>query len=244
MSSFSLKLLACITMLIDHIGVIFFPNMMLFRVIGRIAFPIYAFLITEGYTRTKNIKKYIFRLFILAIISQVPYMLAFDTKGLNVFFTLLSGILIMLVLDKKVDFSQLRNESKILQRSFRISVNIAKFVLIIAIIYILEKFNSDYATYGICIILCFRMFKYNFKKLIITIVILNFLYTIPLLKYFITPHGTNFRVFLQATSISSIFFIYNYDKTEGKKIQWLFYGFYPVHLTILIFIRYILENVV
>jgi len=65
MNSFSLKLLACITMLIDHIGAIFFPDIMFIRIIGRVAFPIYAFLITEGYSRTKNLKRYMSRLFMI-----------------------------------------------------------------------------------------------------------------------------------------------------------------------------------
>lgn len=242
MDSFSLKLLACITMLIDHIGGMFFPDIIFFRIIGRVAFPVYAFLITEGYSRTKNIKRYMFRLFILAIISQIPYMLAFETKGLNVFFTLLSGLFIMIVLDKKVDYYKLKNDSKISKEVFNISIYIIKFVIILGILYILEKFQSDYAVYGVCIILCFKMFKENLKKLTLSMIGLNFLYTIPYLKYFMGSFGVNFRVFLQATCINSLFFIYHYNGNEGKKVQWLFYGFYPVHLIVLVFIRYILVN--
>lgn len=242
MDSFSLKLLACVTMLIDHTGAIFFPEIMFFRIIGRVAFPIYAFLITEGYSRTKNIKRYMFRLFILAIISQIPYMLAFETKGLNVFFTLLSGIFIMIIIDKKVHYYKLKHDIKISKEVFDISIYIIKFVIILGILYILEKFQSDYAIYGVCIILCFKMFKENFKKLTLSMIGLNFLYTIPYLKYFMEPFGVNFRVFLQATCINSLFFIYHYNGSEGKKVQFLFYGFYPVHLLVLVFIRYILIN--
>ncbi len=244
MNSFALKLLACITMLIDHIGAIFFPDIMFLRIIGRIAFPIYGFLITEGYTKTKNLKRYMFRLFILAIVSQIPYMLAFETKGLNVFFTLLAGILVMVILDKKIDFLKLKDDNKIYKIIFEVSIYIVKFILILLIIGVIEKFESDYATYGVCIILCFRLFKNNFKKLTFVMLALNILYTIPILKYFITSYGVNFRVFLQTTCINSLFFIYNYNDTEGIKMQWLFYGFYPVHLIVLIFIRYALVNVV
>lgn len=244
MNSFLLKLIACITMLIDHVGSIFFPNIMIFRVIGRVSFPIYAFLITEGYTRTKNLKRYIFRLLILAIISQVPYMSAFEVKGLNIFFTLLAGILVILILDKKINFTQLSDGNRALNKIFEVGINIGKFAIIALILYILDRFEADYGVYGVCMILCFGIFKYDFKKLVVNIAILNLLYTIPILKYFITPYGINYRVFLQATCISSLFFIYNYDGTEGKKIKWLFYGFYPIHLAVLIFIRYILENVV
>jgi len=193
MDSFSLKLLACVTMLIDHIGAVFFPEIIFFRIIGRVAFPIYAFLITEGYSRTKNIKRYMFRLFILAIISQVPYMLAFETKGLNVFFTLLSAIFIIIILDKKVHCYKLKHYIKISKEVFDISIYIIKFIIILGILYILEKFQSDYAVYGVCIILCFKIFKENFKKLTLSMIGLNFLYTIPYLKYFMEPFGVKVK---------------------------------------------------
>ena len=86
MSNFYLKLIACICMLIDHIGYLFFPQYEFLRVIGRIAFPIFSYLITEGYTHTSSIRKYSLRLLIFALISQIPYMLVFNTSNLNIFF--------------------------------------------------------------------------------------------------------------------------------------------------------------
>lgn len=92
---FSLKVLAGITMLIDNIGVVLFQNIIIFRVIGRISFPIYAFLIAEGYMKTKNIKGYMTRLGVLALLSQILFMITFDIRGLNVSFTLLGGLLVI-----------------------------------------------------------------------------------------------------------------------------------------------------
>ena len=75
MSAFGLKIIAIITMIIDHLGYAIFGEFSFFNYIGRIAFPIFAFQISEGYIHTKNLKKYFLRLFLFAIISQIPFML-------------------------------------------------------------------------------------------------------------------------------------------------------------------------
>lgn len=72
LSAFSLRNLAMLLMLIDHIGLVFFPDILLFRYIGRLAFPIFAFLIVEGYCHTRNLRNYLLRLLGLAIITDLP----------------------------------------------------------------------------------------------------------------------------------------------------------------------------
>ncbi|WP_312694011.1 TraX family protein, partial [Caproiciproducens sp.] len=93
MSSSQLKVLAVVTMLTDHIGAILFPSVLLFRIIGRLSFPLFCFLISEGLLYTANLKGYLERLFFFALISEVPYDLAFHgtvyyPQSQNVFFTL------------------------------------------------------------------------------------------------------------------------------------------------------------
>ena len=92
MSSFVLKIIAMTTMLTDHLGDSIFNYANFMNVIGRIAFPIFAFQISEGYIHTKNLKKYFLRLFVFALISQAPFMLFLSmfSSGftLNIFFTL------------------------------------------------------------------------------------------------------------------------------------------------------------
>lgn len=92
-------------MLIDHIGAILFPQMLWMRCVGRIAFPIFCFLLVEGYFHTRNIEKYILRLGIFAFVSEIPYDLAFrgnvlDIEYQNVFFTLALGVGMMYCLEK------------------------------------------------------------------------------------------------------------------------------------------------
>lgn len=90
-----------ITMLIDHIGLIFFPETPYLRYIGRIAFPIYVYGLTQGYRYTSNYKKYMVRLLSIALLSQIPYSLAFVTLRLNVVFLLLFGLIALWILDHK-----------------------------------------------------------------------------------------------------------------------------------------------
>ena len=93
-----LKAFAMATMLIDHIGLMFFPEMMIFRTIGRMAFPIFAYFIACGYDYTSSLKHYIKRLLIVGLITQVPYSFlntAFEFTPLhfNILFTLILGLL-------------------------------------------------------------------------------------------------------------------------------------------------------
>ena len=94
---FSLKLIAVAAMTVDHISAVFFPSEIWMRLIGRLTMPIMAFLISEGYHYTRSVRKYLFRLLIFAIVSQVPYMLAFGINNLNVMFTLAISVLLLAI---------------------------------------------------------------------------------------------------------------------------------------------------
>ena len=75
-----LKIIAMISMVIDHVGDMIFPELLWLRMIGRLAMPVFAFCITEGYIHTRNRKKYLLRMGIFALISEVPFDLAFEGK--------------------------------------------------------------------------------------------------------------------------------------------------------------------
>ena len=71
-SAFDLKCIAVFSMLIDHIGAFLFPSEVWMRYVGRLAFPIFGFLIVEGFFHTRDLKKYMSRLFVFALISEIP----------------------------------------------------------------------------------------------------------------------------------------------------------------------------
>ena len=106
MSLFVLKCIAVIAMLIDHIGLIFFPHLLVFRLIGRLAFPIFAWTIANGYRYTKNKRSYLLRLIFFAIVSQIPYVLIYTgilhttSYVLNIFFTLAFGLGVIMLYEK------------------------------------------------------------------------------------------------------------------------------------------------
>lgn len=134
-----IEAIAMVSMLIDHIGIVFFPDEPFFRVLGRLAFPLYAWGIVQGYFYTRNLKNYQKRLLWLAVLSQIPYMMVAGFK-LNVIFTFLLCILILKLLESKWE---------------------ERYSLII-LIAMFTQFYSDYGVYAILLVLIFKYFKgYN-----------------------------------------------------------------------------------
>ena len=106
MSSFLIKIIAIISMAIDHTNYILDSNVVLNQ-IGRIAFPLFCFQIVVGYAKTKSLSKYIYRLLLFAFISQIPYMWFMKIVGgegiyLNVLFTLALGLIAMYIYDLQI----------------------------------------------------------------------------------------------------------------------------------------------
>jgi hypothetical protein len=224
MDSFKLKIIACLAMLIDHIGAVFFPEYRILRVIGRLAFPIFAYLITAGYKNTKNVNVYMKRLFLFFFISQIPFMLAFDIKGLdylNIFSTLFLGLLAIYSYDK-IEDRQLR-------------------VIIVILIAIFAKLlGTDYGWYGVMIIFSFKFFEDNFPKLLISMILLNILYQMPIVVYCIRNGKVflRFPLFMQSFSLISLILIKYYNGERGRNLKYVFYAFYPIHLFIIFIIKF------
>lgn len=93
LTNYHIKLLAALLMLIDHAGVVLFPDTEVLRVIGRFSFPLFAWLLVQGERHTTNFSKYALRLLGLALVSQPIYMLIFQVQQLNILFLLLLGLL-------------------------------------------------------------------------------------------------------------------------------------------------------
>lgn len=215
MSSFVLKIIAVITMFIDHIGYVILGKLSFFNYIGRISLPIFAFQISEGYIHTKNLKKYFLRLFIFAIISQIPFMLFYkllSTKFcLNIFFTLLLGLACIFIYDKS--------------KHKTVGILIAILIGIIA-----EFMHCDYGFYGISIILIFYIFKKSkINSAIAFIIATTIKYIIPIIQY----GFRNEYLYLLIGTLFPILFISLYNGKKGKDTKYLLYLFYPIHLLLI-----------
>ena len=147
MTIFIIKIIACVTMVLDHIKyAIPETEGILTNYFGRLAFPLYAFLLTEGYVHTKDLKKYYYRMIIFAIISQIPFMLfrtlVGEWKMLNIMFTLLLGLIAITVYDKE-------------KRKY-ISIPI-----IILLIWMGKILKVDYGWYGVTTVILLYLLKNN-----------------------------------------------------------------------------------
>lgn len=218
-----LKLIAILTMFIDHIGAtIIMQNRELFteyntlyhglRDVGRLAFPIFCFLSVQGFMYTKDIKKYLIRLFLFAAISEIPFDLAFSNtiwnpESNNVIWSILFGIA-MLAVQKKYERNRL----------------ITAGALIVACglgIWL----KTDY-TY-VAPLLMALLYKFRFDKR------LQIASGLMVIFYFYMNH----RVDRAMGALLSFVFIWLYDGTKGKGMKYFFYVFYPLHLMLLFLIR-------
>lgn len=195
-----------------------------FNVIGRIAFPIFAFQITEGYIHTKNLKQYFLRLGIFALISQIPFMIFLNSIGinkftLNVFFTLILGLLCITIYDKS------KNKS-------------LGILLVLLLMILSELLKCDYGYYGIVLTFLFYLFKNKKSYMNISVTFLI------IVKYFIDyinkPHI--YQIYLAIGTILSLLFINLYNNKKGKNIKYLLYIFYPLHLIILSILKIFILN--
>ncbi|MBU3101316.1 MULTISPECIES: TraX family protein [Clostridium] len=244
MTTSMLKFIACILMLIDHIGAVIFPKVIILRMIGRLSFPIFAYLIAVGYSKTNSFYRYLYRLLIFAAASQLPFSVAFSEQikinsffdflsfltgspylHLNIFFTLAIGLIAIRIWDK--------GESKFF-----------KIISVLALGLIAETFNTDYGFYGVAIILSFYIFRDNKVKILISQVIVYLVFNaseILLYVFEIQGKSMNPSWFIQILSILSLIFIFKYNGKKGKDLKYAFYVFYPMHLLILGVIKIMLD---
>jgi len=231
MSAFILKIIACITMFIDHIGYCLFGTSSYFNYIGRIAFPIFAYQISQGYVHTKNLKKYLIRLAIFALISQLPYMLFHsiisDTFAINVIFTLLFGILGIIIYDKTTKLCGILSTI-----SLAVIAQICKF---------------DYGFYGVAIVFLFYLCR-NSKLLTFLAfslaTILNYAYKVFLYAIYGEEYfkiALNYYIPYCLFTIASAIFICLYNKKKGPNTKYLLYLFYPLHLLLIYGINLIIN---
>jgi len=276
----NLKMIALFCMTIDHFAVAIFESWLLklnnesaayagvlmadlfFRLIGRLAFPIFCFFIAEGLKYTKNIYKYAFRLLLLGIISEVPFDMVlmheyFTFEYQNVFWTLLIGLLTIYCIDGIFERLKISEVSKTVIASL---ISLDAFVLA-------ESFKTDYGCLGVLTIVIIYLTDKNMLlagviiniigqavKLIFTgrfdlisIIVSTISIIIMCVVIYLSKKQSNInsRKMLNAccvlccqnlfeiSAIANIWIMRLYNGQKGKKIGWLFYVFYPLHLAIL-----------
>ncbi len=202
-SGFTLKWIAIITMIIDHVGAVLYPQYLILRIIGRIAFPIFCFLLVEGAVHTHNIRRYEGRLLGFALISELPFDLVFyggvSLEHQNVFFTLLIGLFMLDIMERKKN-------------------TIYPFLALLGAIFLAERLSVDYGAGGVLFILCFYL-----------------LYERRVLRQiaFIGMNVSYFGMGVQAYAGLAVIPMLLYNGKRGRRMKYLFYVIYPLHLLIL-----------
>lgn len=229
LSGNQLKIIAAVTMLIDHIGFILFPQYLILRVIGRIAFPIYAFMIAEGCAYTKNKRKYFLDIFSLALLCQIAYFLYDGSRDLGILVTFSLSILLIYTLEgikERLFIKECPKKEKI--------IAVSVFLLGTLAVYLLNtRYRVDYGFWG-CMAPVFASVFKNIKnapsmlKKLDSIGMQVLMLAIALLILALTTYD------IQLYSFLALPILFAYSGARGKlKMKRFFYIFYPSHLLIL-----------
>ena len=207
----ALKWVALATMTVDHIGAALFPQYEFLRVIGRLSFPLYCFLLVLGVDSTRDIKNYFLRLLLFACVSQVPFYLALEHSplgALNIFFTLAFGVL-----------------------------STVNPVLMFASLGISYFLNFDYGPYGIALIAAMRILKDHTRTGLIIVVLLNtiIIFESPIQSFSLlaVPLILLYKNALARARREGLDEGYKGRNRYPSWRKYFFYLYYPLHLTII-----------
>lgn len=230
-----LKLVACMTMLLDHIAVVVVMDCFekatgtsreilldlyeILRTIGRLAFPVYCFLLVEGHVHSRNPKRYGLRLSVGAILSEIPFDLAvfgvITLQHQSVMVTLLLGFLMLEAMKRS-------------QHTFLSILTVVPFA------FLAELLHTDYGADGILTIAMFYLTRGLPHRLLLQIFGLWCIFS-PSHMMMLNWLG-GFAVTMREWAVLAMLPIALYDghkATKSKAVQWAFYAFYPVHLLVL-----------
>ena len=239
-----LNILAMIFMIVDHSGMILFGNNLVMRGIGRLAFPIFCFQIVEGTRHTSNVVSYAKRLFLMGLISEIPFNLMkakiIDPTRNNVMFELLLCVGVTVIIDK------------IAQEGVKRSSRVAGILGICGIVGLSELLQLDYGSRGILLAVSFAVAKWiapksKIKELIIPLIASIVLFGVLDNSLIIGNTG----IHIQTLCCLSFVFIWLYDSNKPgmlkqsskhslQKIRKLKYWVYPIHMLIIVTIKFIL----
>lgn len=226
----SLHIIGMVLMTLDHLWATLFPYLEILTCVGRIAFPIFAFLTVEGYTHTSDVKKYMKRLFIFALISEIPFNYLMVSNWVypfhqNVIWTFLEGVIMFRLMDKV--------KKNTWYYPIVISLIVLLFFIIGSITFV------DYYGTGLLTMAIFYIFKERKPlNIIITIILIYYINTNILGGYYynINILGFNFELVQQSLATLALIPIYLYKGKKGNSPNWFKYfnyAFYPGHIIII-----------
>ena len=217
LSQEGLKLIACLCMLVDHIGAVFLPYHFL-RIIGRLAFPIYCFFLAEGAHYTKNPRKYALRLGVGVLLSELPYDIlfygTFTMQDQSVMLTLFIGFVMALCMQ-------------------RVKQPLLQLILAVPFAFAAEWLHTDYGGLGVGLIALFvltRDMPYRLPIQAVAMAAICYLMN----SYSISVLGVQVPVQMFAVfSLVPIGLYCGRKVSHSRVVQWAFYLFYPAHLLVL-----------
>jgi len=218
LSARQIKLIACVSMMFSHIGFIFWLESPWWQILGRIAFPLFAFMIANGARHSSNAWKYLARLLIFAVLIQYPYSIFLANKYLNICFTLGLGLAAIMVWQSN------------LQLPLRLAA-------VLAACLVAELLNAEYGWYGIMMMFCAHLFFTDWRKLSASWTILNVPHLMALADALLAS-----RPYLpvQGMCLLALPFVLLYNGQRGGGSRWEFYAFYIGHLAFLYGLRLLL----
>lgn len=235
-SSFGLHILAMVLMTCDHMWAMLFPSSEWLTCIGRLAYPVFAFMIAEGYARTHDLKKYMLRLLFWAAASEIPFNLMYGGSIFypyhqNVLWTFLISLLLIMLIEK-------------CRARFKPVIWIPLSAVIAAAGYIVGyAAMTDYYGVGVLTVLMFYFLRTpNLKNRILQLICMYIL-NVQILGgfyYEFSLFGHKFEIVQQGFALLSLIPIWLYNGRQGmhsKAFQFFCYAFYPAHILILFFIR-------
>ena len=225
LSSSTLHIIAMISMLIDHMGAVMFPYSDLMRVLGRLAFPIYCFMLAEGFRHTSNAKKYLARLLIFGLISEIPFDMAFYKvpywNHQSVYLTLSISLITLMLLDRD-------------KQKSGVGIAMKRFFVIFCGFVAATLLLSDYNGFGVLMVVIFYEYpgrnRWEYFLQFLGMVFVNvFLigYGTTRLGSLIIPFGPQVFALLALPLI----WLYNGERgITSKGFKYFCYAFYPLHL--------------
>lgn len=228
MSSFFIKVFALIFMVIDHAGYILFPEQFFLRVLGRLAFPLFAYQMAVGFSHTRNKEKHILKLLLFGILCQIPYNLLLSLYSNiiapNIIFTFLISLLIIYVIEK------LNFNITLKKYEFKFKNAFITTLLVTLLLGIGIYTKVDYSWFGI---LLTTMFYFTLNHKFYSII---FFFILLVFNYILEPTLFHLSEFI---SFLDIIVILLFNGKKGYQFSWVFYALYFLHTFPMLLIKYL-----